>query len=141
MRPAAVLLTFLVSCDSGPPPPYYVQGGFLRDSDGRAIILHGANVSGKNKYSPYLDFQQAPDIARMRDEWGMNGMRLVVTWAAIEPQKGVFDDAFIDQLADRVTWAEQAGILVIVDMHQDLYGEGFRKGGGDGAPLWTCDQS
>src|SRR5678809_1066648 len=51
------------------------------------------------------------------------------------------DDAFIDKLADRVTWAEQAGILVVVDMHQDLYGEGFRKGGGAGAPLWTCDQT
>jgi endoglycosylceramidase len=27
-------------------------------------------------------------------------------------------------------------VLVVLDMHQDLYGEGF---GGDGAPKWTCD--
>ncbi len=138
-RTSVSLFALLVSCDAGTPPPYQVKDGFLRDSDGRAVILHGANVSGMNKYSPYLDFQQAPDIARMRDEWGMNGMRLVVTWAAIEPQKGTFDDAFIDALADRVTWAEAADILVVVDMHQDLYGEGFRKGGGDGAPIWSCD--
>ncbi len=26
-------------------------------------------------------------------------------------------------------------------MHQDVYGEGFVSGGGDGAPLWTCDAS
>jgi hypothetical protein len=27
---------------------------------------------------------------------------------------------------------------VVLDMHQDIYGEGF---GGDGAPRWTCDES
>jgi endoglycosylceramidase len=142
MRASLLALAALaLSCDSGPPPPYYVKDGFLRDSDGRALILHGANVSGMNKYAPYFDFQQAPDIARMRDEWGMNGMRLVTVWAAIEPQRGVFDDAYLDQLELRVQWAQAADIVVVVDMHQDLYGEGFAKGGGDGAPLWTCDQS
>jgi endoglycosylceramidase len=129
----------LAACDSGPPPPYYVKDGFLRDTDGRALILHGANVSGKNKWAPYLDFQQEPDIARMATEWGMNSMRLVTVWAAIEPEKGVFDDNYLSQLEQRVIWAENAGILVVVDMHQDLYGEGFA--GGDGAPKWTCDQS
>ncbi|HEY1954361.1 MAG TPA: cellulase family glycosylhydrolase [Polyangiaceae bacterium] len=134
-----VLAALAVACDSGPPPPFSVKDGFLRDSDGRALILHGANVSGKNKWAPYLDFQQAPDIARMATDWGMNGMRLVTVWAAIEPQKGVFDDAYLSALEERVAWAEAAGIFVVVDMHQDLYGEGFA--GGDGAPKWTCDQT
>jgi len=134
---AAVVLA--LSCSSSPPPPYYVASGFLRDSDGRAVILHGANVSGKNKWAPYLDFQQEPDIDRMATEWGMNGIRLVTVWAAIEPERGTFDDAYLSALEQRVAWAENAGILVVVDMHQDLYGEGFA--GGDGAPKWTCDQS
>jgi endoglycosylceramidase len=30
---------------------------------------------------------------------------------------------------------------VVLDMHQDVYGEGFAAGGGDGAPRWTCDAS
>lgn len=135
----ALALVLAVSCSSGPRPPYYVENGFLRDSDGRALVLHGANVSGKNKWAPYLDYQQEPDIARMATEWGMNGMRLVTVWAAIEPQRGVFDDAYLSALEQRVAWAESAGILVVVDMHQDLYGEGFA--GGDGAPAWTCDAS
>ena len=42
----------------------------------------------------------------------------------------------MDALAQRVEWARDAGLLVVLDMHQDIYGEGF---GGDGAPLWTCD--
>jgi endoglycosylceramidase len=140
MRALAItVIALLVSCDSGPPPPYQVKDGFLRDSDGRAIILHGANMSGMNKYAPYFDFQQAPDIAKMRNEWGMNSMRLVTVWAAIEPQRGVFDEAYLDALEQRVDWAEAANMLVVVDMHQDLYGEGFA--GGDGAPNWACDQS
>ena len=61
----ALALVLAVSCSSGPPPPYYVENGFLRDSDGRALVLHGANVSGRNKFPPFFDFQQAPDIARM----------------------------------------------------------------------------
>lgn len=141
MRAAFIVTVFALGlgCDSGPPPPYYVKDGFLRDADGRALILHGANVSGKDKRAPYFDFQQAPDIARMSSEWGMNAMRLVTVWAAIEPQRGVFDDAYLSALEERVAWAEAAGIFVIVDMHQDLYGEGFA--GGDGAPTWTCDDA
>jgi endoglycosylceramidase len=127
------------ACSSGPPPPFSVQGGFLRDADGRALILHGANVSGRHKWTPYFDFHQPADITRMRDEWGMNSMRLLTTWAAVEPQRGVFDDAYLAALEERVAWAEAADILVVVDMHQDLYGEGFA--GGDGAPAWTCDAS
>ncbi len=129
----------VASCDAGPAAPFSVEGGFLRDQQGRALILHGANVSGMNKYPPYFDFHQPPDIARMRDEWGMNSMRLLTTWAAIEPERGSFDDAYLSALEQRVEWAEAADIFVIVDMHQDLYGEGFT--GGDGAPRWTCDAS
>jgi endoglycosylceramidase len=35
-------------------------------------------------------------------------------------------------------WAHAAGLDVVLDMHQDVYGEGFGFGG---APRWTCDES
>jgi endoglycosylceramidase len=122
-------------------PPWHVANGFLRDVQGRAVILRGANVSGKNKDAPYFDFHTAPDFARMRTDWGMNAVRFVAVWAAIEPQQGVFDDAYLDGVAQRIAWAQAANLYVIVDMHQDVYGEGFASGGGDGAPKWTCDAS
>jgi endoglycosylceramidase len=122
-------------------PPWHVANGFVRDVDGRAVILRGANVSGKAKVAPYFDFQTAPDFARMRTDWGMNAVRFVVVWAAIEPQQGVFDDAYLDGVAQRIAWAQAANLYVIVDMHEDVYGEGFASGGGDGAPMWTCDAS
>ena len=122
-------------------PAWSVSKGFLRDVQGRAVILRGANVSGKNKEPPYFDFHAPADFARMRTDWGMNAVRFLVLWSAIEPQEGQYDDAYLDDVAQRIQWAQDADLYVVLDMHQDVYGLGFAAGGGDGAPLWTCDAS
>jgi endoglycosylceramidase len=122
------------------PPPlgWHVQDGFLRDPDGRVVVLRGANASGQQKGPPYLDANQAQDYARLRTDWGMNVIRFVMTWAAIEPTAGHFDEAYLDAVATRLGWAQAAGLAVVLDMHQDIYGEGF---GFDGAPRWACDSA
>jgi endoglycosylceramidase len=125
----------LVGCTST-PPHWHVDGDALRDPDGRAVILRGMNVSGTQKMTPYLDGKSAADYLRIRRDWGMNGIRFVMTWAAIEPQEGMYDDAYLDQVAARIGWANDAGLAVVLDMHEDVYGEGF---GFDGAPRWACD--
>jgi endoglycosylceramidase len=119
-------------------PTWSVQAGFLRDAEGRAVILRGANVSGKDKAPPWFDFHGPSDFARMRTDWGLNGVRFVMQWAAIEPESGVYDAGYLDQVAERVGWAADANLYVVLDMHQDVYGMGFEAGGGDGAPLWSC---
>ncbi len=129
------------STPAAPPPTWHVSNGFLRDAEGRAVVLRGANVSGKNKNPPYFDFQGASDFARMRTDWGMNAVRFLVEWAAVEPVKGQYDSTYLDAVAQRITWAQAADLYVVIDMHQDVYGEGFASGGGDGAPAWTCDAS
>jgi endoglycosylceramidase len=120
---------------------FHVENGFIRDPQGRALILRGMNLSGRHKYAPYFDFQEPPDYARIRDPWGMNMVRFLVTWAAIEPVEGVYDETYLDALERRMAWARDAGLFVVLDMHQDVYGEGFASGGGDGAPGWTCDNA
>jgi endoglycosylceramidase len=110
----------------------------LRDAGGRAVILRGVNLANAHKQSPYFGFHAAGDFRRVRDEWGMNGLRFLISWAAIEPAEGEYDAAYLDAIAERMDWAEAAGLSVVLDMHQDVYGEGF---GGDGAPRWTCDES
>jgi endoglycosylceramidase len=75
----------------------------------------------------------------MHDAWGMNAVRFLVSWAAIEPSAGQWDDGYLDKVAERIGWAKHAGLLVVLDMHQSVYGEGFASGGGAGAPKWTCD--
>jgi endoglycosylceramidase len=59
-----------------------------------------------------------------------------MTWAAIEPECGKYDEAFLDRLAERLKWARENGIWVVLDMHQDLWGEAPPING-DGAPGWA----
>jgi len=115
-----------------------VRDGFLHDDEGRAIIMRGVNLAGAHKNAPYLDDKQIADYARIRSEWGFNAVRFVMTWAAVEPDEGQFDDAYLDRVGERLAWASASGLMVVLDMHQDIYGEGF---GFDGAPRWTCDAS
>jgi endoglycosylceramidase len=145
---AAVLsLSLLVACGSDPAEKsatpaaggYQVSGGFLHDPDGRVVVLRGVNLASAHKSGPdHLGFHQPADYARVHDEFGMNSIRFLVSWAGIEPKEGVFDEAYLDELAKRMDWAEEAGLSVVLDMHQDVYGEGF---GYNGAPRWACDEA
>lgn len=136
MRGAWFVVACVVGCSESPPPA--VHDGFLHDAEGRAIIMRGVNLAGAHKNAPYLDDKQPADYARVREAWGLNAIRFLMTWSAIEPQQGVYDDAYLDRVAERLGWAREAGLHVVLDMHQDIYGEGF---GFDGAPRWTCDES
>jgi endoglycosylceramidase len=141
LRIAMTTLVLLACGDSAPDRPdrWHVSDGQLRDADGRSVVLRGANVSSAHKSAPYFDFHELADFRIMRDEWGLNSVRFLIEWAAVEPERGTFDDAYLDAVAQRIEWAHTAGLVVIMDMHQDVYGEGF--GVGNGAPGWTCDQS
>lgn len=138
---------FLSACEPAPQDPaplpteragWRVVAGHLQAPDGRVAILRGANVAGEHKTPPYLDRSRAEDYERLRSIWGLNAMRFVMTWAAIEPAPGRYDEAYLDGVATRLRWAREAGLAVILDMHQDVYGEGF---GFDGAPRWACDEA
>jgi endoglycosylceramidase len=120
-------------------PAWRVRGGAIRDADGRTVIMRGVNLASAHKASPYFGFHQPPDLERIGSEWGMNAVRFLISWSAIEPERGVIDAAYLDAVAERMGWAREAGLVVVLDMHQDLYGEGFA--GGNGAPRWTCDEA
>ena len=143
LRFAAVLIAagLVLGCaPSSPPPPtrWQVSRGALRDPDGRAVVMRGANLCGEQRWPPYLGWHGPADFQRLSADWGMDAIRFVVTWAALEPERGRYDEAYIDQVVQRLEWARQAGLLVVIDMHQDVFGEGF---GGDGAPRWACDEA
>ena len=126
-------LLAVTACGTSASPP---ADGFIRDSDGRAWILRGVNLAGSHKNSPYTDPFTQPDYTRLHDDWGMTGIRFLITWSAIEPTEGTYDDAYLDWVRSRIEMADAAGLGVVIDMHQDVYGEGF---GFDGAPAWACD--
>ncbi len=124
---------------SAPEARWHVARGMLVDREGRSVVLRGANVSSAHKAPPWFDFHGPDDWRRMRERWGMNAVRFLVEWAAIEPTEGQHDPAYLDAVRAHVHAAGEAGLLVVLDMHQDVYGPGFSTG--NGAPRWTCDEA
>lgn len=111
-----------------------VQRVFPVDAQGRDLVLHGVNISNHAKFAPgYLSWHTQADYDRLAG-WGLNGVRLLIFWAAVEPAQGIYDDEYLDRIRERLDWADAAGLHVILDMHQDLYGEKFQS---DGAPVWA----
>ncbi len=108
---------------------------FIRDQQGRAVIIHGVNISNYAKYAPdNTSWQTIEDYAQMTGEWGFNTIRYLIFWSAIEPEPGQYDQQYLDRVAERIGWAETLGIHIILDMHQDVYGVKFYQ---DGAPVWA----
>lgn len=145
MRRALLLLCAIAACVMALPAavsaarPLAIKANKIVDDRGRQVILHGVNVAYKR--APYYpnssggaatSFTRA-DVKQLHD-WGFNAIRLGVTWAGLEPQRGVIDESYLDRLSSLVDLASQEDMWVLLDMHQDLYSEKF---GGNGAPDWA----
>ncbi|MCC6764317.1 MAG: cellulase family glycosylhydrolase [Deltaproteobacteria bacterium] len=114
-------------------------GRWLVDADGRAVILHGVNQV--NKLPPYLPSAigfGADDIAKIAAE-GFNTVRFGLAHQGLAPAPGVYDAAYLDDIAATVSLMTAEGIYVLLDFHQDLYGERYQ---GNGMADWaTVDSS
>lgn len=132
----ALLLLFLLPLPTV-ASPFHVEGPFIRDEDGRVVFLHGVNIGQKRKRPPYRGWYGKAEYEQV-GKVGFNVVRLLMSWAALEPEPGKYNEAYIQELKERVEWIASGGAYVLLDMHQDLFGEGF---GGNGAPLWACDKS
>src|SRR3989454_1135647 len=74
---------------------------------------------------------------------GFNLVRLPISWSVLEPERGRFNDTFLDRIAQIVDWARALRMYVIVDMHQTAFphyvgtGEGVDLRYNSGAPRWA----
>lgn len=109
-----------------------VQGRKFVDPAGRPLLLHGMAVVNKSREQGYTGGIERSDLARIRS-WGMNCIRLAIFWDGIEPEPGKIDQAYLDRVARIVGWARAEHLLVLLDMHQDLYSVKYS----DGAPAWA----
>lgn len=116
--------------DAGPPPPRL----FITDMQGRALILHGINDGTAKDDPEFSPSFTEPDVQRFTDEWGLNFDRYLVFWEAAEPTPGTIDQAYLDRIQTRLDWAAAHGMMVMLDMHQDVYARRFCC---DGAPSWA----
>jgi hypothetical protein len=138
----------------------YVENGWIKDDERRTLICRGVNLSGSSKVpsepdgatyrmSGFFDHRDVSFVGRpfplieadehfqRLETWGMNLVRLVVTWEAIEHKgPGKYDDEYLDYLEALIEKGSEYGIQFIIDPHQDVWS---RWTGGDGAPGWTLE--
>ena len=139
------VLLCLVACSSPAPvtTPLASDGTNLRDSQGRIALLHGVNARIDGVFDVTFDdgrtaLETIPalttdDCARMR-ELGFDFLRLPINWSAFETTAGSYDDSYLGRVDAAVQCAAGAGIVVMIDLHQDAYSKEI---GEDGAPLWA----
>src|SRR5205814_5393604 len=87
----------------------------------------------RSKRPPFAGWLQPAHVEHLV-RLGFDHARFLVTWEAVEPQDGVFDDAYLDTVHQELAWLEARGVRAVVDMHQDCFARRF---GGDGAPEWA----
>lgn len=134
------------SCSITPPAlpdtRLHADGIRFRDALGRVVILRGVNAGGRSKFAPFAPFDFTPEtydeaLAAYLDRaaaWGLDALRVSFTWAAVEPEKGKDDEAFLGRYDKLIDGAWARGMMTIVEFHQDIYAEVFC---GDGFPAWT----
>ena len=122
-----------------PTPTTFSADTFVRDAEGRALILRGVNVAHTAKRAPDgIPWVDAAAVLRLRQEFGFNVIRLTVFWNHVEPERGVYSASYLAALRNILDWAQDSQQLVILDMHQDLFGFVSRdEGEGDGVPEWA----
>ncbi len=117
------------------------DGTRLIDSAGRERIFNGVNICDKGVFNSEKGVREygmlwEKGLARKLKEKGFNLVRLGITWDAVEPEKGVYNEEYIEKIISIINECEKNKIYVYLDMHQDLY-SGFGDGCGDGAPSWA----
>jgi endoglycosylceramidase len=131
---AALCLVIAGTAGAAPRPPFARAGGYLTDADGRVFISHGVNMVYKvAPYEPSGPGFGEDDAAFLAAE-GFNSVRLGVIYRAVEPQPGVYDDAYLDKIAQTAALLSKHHVAPLVDFHQDMYNEKYQ---GEGWPDWA----
>ncbi len=135
--------------------PLSVDDGRIVDDLGRSVLLRGANVNALGDYH-----QGDPDIEPTAPvtggDWdamaahGFSVVRLIVSWSALEPTRGEVDRGYLAEVRSAIEAANERGVYVVVDMHQDAWGKFVATPDGvecpagtepaigwDGAPEWA----
>lgn len=141
---------------------------YIADDQGRLVLLHGAIPASLLEFGPGTsplnsidpaDYAQGrcppndphstypplcrQDMARMA-RLGFNSIRLPLSWSVLEPERGQFNNTYLDRIAQVVDWARELRMYVIVDMHQNAYSHYVGTGDStvdlgsySGAPRWA----
>ena len=103
--------------------PLRVRGADLVDAAGRVVQIHGVNSVAKSApfVTPAEDGGLGPADLAALDRDGFNGVRLGVWPAALMPEPGRVDEAYLDRVRATVDALAAHGIWVLLDLHQDVF--------------------
>lgn len=121
------------------PPQVHADTDWVREDNGRVVLLRGANYSGL-EFGNFIGNPHGPQEAHFAQmaSWGFNVVRLPIAWNYIEPEPNQFSDQYLVAQVDPVVrFAAQHSISVILEMHQFQWSTCFSNG--NGAPAWVCD--
>lgn len=98
----------------------------ILDEFGRTRFFHGTNVVMKEApwyrpmdWVPGVSSFGERDVQNLRD-LGLNVVRLGHHWAGAEPVRGNYNQTFLDIMKKQTKMAEDHGIYILVDVHQDV---------------------
>ncbi len=122
---------------------FYCEDLKIRDEYGRQRIFKGINLCMKDpNVSPagLKRFLYTADGIYLENckKYGVNIIRLGITWALMEPKRGIYNNEALTVIKEFANDCEDMGIYVVIDMHQDLFSKKFH---GDGAPEWAIDKN
>lgn len=96
------------------------------DEFGRTRFFHGTNVVMKEppwyrpaEWVPGTSSFGEQDVKNMQ-ALGLNVVRLGHHWAGAEPTRGQYNQTFLDIMKKQTKLAEEHGLYVLVDVHQDV---------------------
>src|ERR1700749_1995085 len=122
MRAALLaLILATVGCFAGatlaaaaPKLPLGHAGRWITDAGGRVVVMHGANLVYKvAPFYPSAGPFGPSDAAYLRS-LGFTAVRVGVLWEGLEPQPGVYDDAYLNRIAATVNLLRRYGIVSIL---------------------------
>ncbi|UNK71144.1 glycoside hydrolase family 5 protein [Microbacterium sp. H1-D42] len=114
---------------------------FITDASGRDLVPNGFNTASSAKSTPDgMPLFTEEQLDAEHADVGTNFVRFLISWRSVEPEKGEINQAYLDDVEDRVGWYAERGYHVMLDMHQDLWGSAIspdHPGWGNGAPAWA----
>ncbi|MEY9848546.1 hypothetical protein ABH940_005650 [Streptacidiphilus sp. BW17] len=127
----------------------------ITDVNGRQLLLRGVNVNQLVDYAPPTP--GAPTVRPLTDgdfaqmaSLGFDVVRLDISWSALEPTRGQYEQAYLARIRATVAMAAKHGLYTELDMHEDAWGPAVAAPPGtscpsgstpalgyDGAPAWA----
>lgn len=108
------------------------RGQRFIDESGAEVFFSGVNLVCKDKQKGYVEAVDENTFKWFK-ECGFNLLRLGLEWDGVEPSPMSYDDDYLYKISRQIKLAEDYGIYVYLDMHQDLYSSIY----GNGAPAWA----